>query len=147
MLIKQLEEIRSKREEKRKAETDKIKQEVISKLNEIGRLIDPYIKADDWSWRSSPQMEGLIAAIELQPKEAKPIVISSDFRELVVNFIKSKPDGVTIADIAKGLVDAKGEPRYAEGSLRPKLPILVSEKILKTLPNPINKKQLLYFVV
>jgi hypothetical protein len=66
--------------------------------------------------------------------------------EIVVEYVKSKPHGCTIDEIAAGTKDNAGSPRRKVGSLRPQLPLLVRSGQIKQKPNPQNLRQNLYFV-
>lgn len=141
-----LEQIKQRKADLAREQAEGIRTDVLKRLTEVSQLIGPLVEQEAWSWRSMPEFEGILNELELMPKEAKPVEVSAELKELVVGFLKTKPHGATIDDIANGLKDAAGEPRYKVGSLRPKLPVLVKDGSVKSKPNPQNLRQNLYLV-
>lgn len=152
-LFKEEQELRARLEalQQRKADmareqAESIRQDVLKALAGISEQIAPLVEQEAWSWRALPEFEGVLAELELQPKEPKPIEVPDEMRELIVGFLETKPHGATIDDIASGVVDDSKQPRWKVGSLRPKMPILVKEGSVKSKPNPQNGRQNLYFI-
>lgn len=145
-LRQQLEEIKTKKLEAIRKQADEIREQVLEKLMEIAKTISPLMDDEAWSWRQFSEFEGVLAELELQPKEAKPVQPNAELHELVLGFIASKPHGVGIDDIANGIKDSSGQPRWKVPSLRPQLPLLVRDGKVKVKPDPSNGRRNLYFI-
>lgn len=145
-LKERLEAVRQKRADMAKEQANQIRQRVVDTLVELSHVIEPLVNQDAWSWRASAELENVLDALDLAPKEAKPVVVEPEQEELIIGYLKSQPNGATIDAISAGIKDAKGEVRWQVGSLRPKLPVLVKKGTVKSKPNPNNQRQNIYFV-
>lgn len=145
-LKQQLESLRLKKQELIRKQADEIREDVLGRLTEISKLISPLMDDEAWSWRQFAEFESVLNELELQPKEAKPVQANTEIHELVLEFVKTKPNGVGIDDIANGIKDSTGQPRWKVPSLRPQLPLLVKDGKLKVKPDPTNGRRNLYFV-
>jgi hypothetical protein len=140
-LRKQLEELQQSKKNYYLHKSEEIQKSVSQKLKEIQSLISPLLDDDAWTWKN---YEMTLDSLGLKSKEAKPLEVSEEFVELVVEFLKTKPSGATINDISEGIVDSNGKSRYVIGSLRPKLPLLVAEKHIKSKKSPVGRMKLYY---
>jgi hypothetical protein len=138
-----LDEIKQRKADLAREQAQEIRNDVLKRLTDIAGLIAPLMEQEAWSWRSMVEFEGVLSELELMPKEAKPIVANNELHELVVEYVKSKPHGVGIDDIANNIRDTSGQPRWKVPSLRPQLPLMVKEGKLKVRP---DGRRNIYFV-
>lgn len=138
-----LEEIKQRKSDLAREQAEEIRTDVLKRLTEISKLITPLVEQEAWSWRQMTEFEGILNELELMPKEAKPVQLNEELQELVLEFVKGKPHGVGIDDIANGIKDATGQPRWKVPSLRPQLPLLVKGGKLKVRP---DGRRNVYFV-
>ena len=126
-----LEKIQQDRKELTRQQSSKIREEVVDKLQIIARLISPLMEDENWSWRATGEFDGVLAELELQPKEAKPIELTEEFKELMVGFLRSQPHGASIDKLAEGIKNKEGKPVYGVPTLRQRLPKAVQEGVIK----------------
>lgn len=132
MIKQQLEEVRQKRIEATRKQADEIRADVLVRLQDIVQMITPLIDDDMWSWRSTGEFDGVLIDLDLQPKEAKPIELSEEFKELVVGFLRSQPHGCDINKLAEGIKGKDGTPAYGVATLRQRMPKAVQDGICKS---------------
>lgn len=145
-LLAELQDVEMRAKELAIQQATEIRREVVEQLEEVVARIAPLVEQDAWSWRTTPELERVIEALDLAPKEAKPVEVPAEMKELIIGFLKEKPHGCTVDEIAAGIQDAEKQPRWKVGSLRPKMPVLVQSGAIKSKPNPSNLRQNIYFV-
>jgi hypothetical protein len=130
-LRQQLEQLRVKKHEAMRKQSEEIRQTVVDKLQEISKLIEPFQNDENWSWRSTGEFDGVLAELELMPKEAKAVELTDEFKELLVAYLKAQPYPVDIKKLAEGVKGKDGQPAYGVPTLRQRLPVAVEQGIIK----------------
>lgn len=130
-LRQQLEELRIKKTEMIREQSTQIRKEVVDRLQQIVNLIEPLMESQDWSWRATGEFDGVLAELELAPREPKPVELTEEFKELVIGYLKSQPYPVDIKKLADGVKGKDGQPAYGVPTLRQRLPVAVEQGIIK----------------
>lgn len=142
-LRQQLEELRARKHEAMRKQSEEIRGTIVEKLQEIAGLIEPFQNDDNWSWRSTGEFDGVLVDLELQPKEAKPVELTEEFKELVVGYLKNQTYPVDIKKLSEGVKGKDGQPAYGVPTLRQRLPVAVEQGIIKVKK---DGRSNLYFV-
>lgn len=135
-LERQLDLLKQQEIDLAKKQIGEIKREVQITLEELAQKIEPLIAQGIWSWKSG-EFDQALKIMDLGTNEPKPIEVSDDLKNKILEVLKGGALGVDEIATKLGL---------KVGSLRPKMPVLVVNGSVKVKPDPNNGRRNLYLV-